>query len=421
MKKIENKCFSTKIHLKILTVDNNNIIFVGKYCFYNVSNLKFVNLTNDPINHLHQKFLYFTSSLKLFYIINVALQSISTNTFDNSMIKLIVTDDYHLCCIAPSSTICTAFRPWYISCFDILPLLSMKKIFVSISISILVLNSLSITFQIKTYLSHKTFSIIVVSINANDILCGIYLAFIWITDLLLSGKFHVEEESWRSSFLCFTTFTTIICFTVLTELLLIFLSISRLLVTIHPLNTRFKNKKFVIKSLSFLLCCSLIFSTCITLIFMYTEIKLTTSLCLPFVDPTGSQLIIKLLIWYTVMTQLVTVIGIMVLHIILVVELRKSQKNIEKSKPKQDSNVSLIIQLIMITISNILCWFPAGCVYTSAMFLTTYPVDLFIWVTVIGLPVNSIMIPFIFILSTVRQMIKFKPKVLNAAGNLPAV
>ena len=162
--------------------------------------------------------------------------------------------------------------------------------------------------------------------------------------------------------------------------------------------------------MTFQVVCSLFFSICITIIFKITEKISTLSICLPFIDPTGSQLIIKLITWFVVISQLATSIVIMIMHFYLLKELRKSQRNIQKSKSKEDSNVSLIIQLITITVSNILCWFPAGCVYLLAFFLSTYPIDLVIWTTVIGLPINSVLNPFIFIVTTIKKIIPFSLK-----------
>ena len=408
LKSIENECFSSTRFLKSLAINNNNIISVEKYSFSDLFNLTFLSLTNNPIIHLHYSFLINILYLRILSIVNVSFYDINQKSFHSSKINLIITEDYHVCCIAPSGTVCTAFQPWYISCSDILPLLSMKIVYKSISIFIFILNLLSILVQIRTYKYNKSFSTIVININVNDILCGIYLSFVWIADLSFSGSFHVKEESWRSNFFCFTAFTVVLWFTVLTELLLIFLSLARLFVTLHPLNTRFKEKPFTVKSLTSLVVCSLISSICITFIFKITGKISTISICLPFIDSTASQFMIKLITWFIVISQLVTSIAIMIMHFLLLNELRRSQMNIQRSKSKEDSNVSLIIQLITFTMSNILCWFPAGCVYLSAFFLSTYPIDLVIWTTVIGLPINSILNPFIFIVTSLKNIRTFR-------------
>ena len=411
LKRIQNKCFSSTRFLKSLAINNNNIISVEKHSFYDLFNLKLLSLANNPIIHLHYSFLIHIFYLRLLSIVNVSFHDINPKSFHGSKINLIITEDYHICCIAPSGTVCTAFQPWYISCSDILPLLSMKKFYISISILIFILNLLSILVQIRTCKSNKSFSIIVIIINVNDTLCGIYLSFVWIADLSFSGSFHVKEEYWRSSFLCFTAFTIVLWFTVLSQCVLIFISFTRLVVTIFPLHTKFKETLPVVKSLAFLIFISLLFSFCIALIFRFSGVNLTTSLCLPFIDPTESQLSIKILTWFTVLTQLITSAGIMTMNCILVTELRRSQNRIQKSKIKYDFRVALIIQLVTITATNILCWGPAGIIFISAMFLPTYPIDLVIWTTVIGLPINSIINPCIFISITIRKKINFKPKV----------
>ena len=269
---------------------------------------------------------------------------------------------------------------------------------------------MSIILQINAFKTSKMFTIVIVSVNINDILCGIYLCFIWIADLSYHGSFHVKEELWRSGFLCLTAFTTILWFTLLTEFVLIFMSLTRLMITMYPLDTKFKETKFIVKSLAFSMLCSLIFSTCIALVFKIAEEYSTLNLCLPFIDPTGSQLIIKLITYITTGTQFGTSITIVIMHILLIMEVINFQKEIEKCG--KETNVALITQLLFVTLSNILCWFPAGCVYISATFLSTYPIDLVIWITVIGIPVNSIINPSIFIITTVRKMNYLKPKVI---------
>ena len=358
--------------------------------------------------------LLLTFNLKIVSIINITFREIDPDPFGSSKINFIITKDYHICCTAPSGTICTAFQPWFISCSDILPLKSMKSFFISFSILIIVLNFMSIILQLTISRFKNAFSAIILFINGNDVLCGIYLGFIWIADVIFSGKFHVKESSWRAGFSCLTAFTTVIWFTILAELELSFMSLARLMVTISPLNTRFKEKVFVIKSLSFMFLFSLVSCVSFTVTFKYLEVNSTISLCLPFVDPTGSQLLIKLITWFTVTTQLATSVAIMIMHILLITEVRFSQKVTMNVKSRQDSNVALIIQLVLITTSNILCWFPAGCVYISAMFLSTYPIDLVIWTTVIGLPINSIVNPSIFIVTTFRRSVKLGPKIPSA-------
>ena len=267
LKNLENKCFATTKYLKLLKINDNYIISLDKHCFHYLTKLRYLSLMNNPLIQLHSLFLMHTSHLMLFSVDSVGSLNIYPKAFDGSKINLIITTDYHVCCIAETNTVCTAFKPWFISCSDILPTFGMKLFYRIVSVTIFILNILSIVLQIKSYQSNKCFSLIVISINCNDLLCGIYLSCVWIADLFFSELFKIKEESWRSGILCLTAFTTVLSFTVLTEILLILFSLSRLMVVIYPLKTRFKETSFIVKLLVFLIFFSLFFIVLIVLIF----------------------------------------------------------------------------------------------------------------------------------------------------------
>ncbi len=124
-------------------------------------------------------------------------------------------------------------------------------------------------------------------------------------------------------------------------------------------------------------------------------------------DPTGAVVITKILTWIVAITQFLTTVVILIMHVLLVNSLVESQTNITKSKA-EESNAMLVVQLVFITISNILCWFPASAVFVSTMFLKQYPADLLIWTVIGGLPINSLIIPSVFVGTTVRKYLKSK-------------
>ena len=62
-------------------------------------------------------------------------------------------------------------------------------------------------------------------------------------------------------------------------------------------------------------------------------------------------------------------------------------------------------QLIITSTSNIICWFPANVIYLSAMFLSSYSIDLVIWTTVIITPINSIINPSVFIITIIKKFV----------------
>ena len=193
--RIKYKCFSKARFLQSLTLNNNKISNVESYSFHGIIKLKFLSLTNNPIIHLDSHVLFLTSNLRSLNILNLNFKYIDPKAFDISNINIIVTKDHYICCIVHSGTLCTAFQPWFISCSDILPSLGMKIFYITLSVLIIVLNFLSVILQIVSYhklRSNKTFSVIAITINANDILCAVCLSFVWIADLSFSDSFQAN-------------------------------------------------------------------------------------------------------------------------------------------------------------------------------------------------------------------------------------
>ena len=402
IKRISKKCFNHQPVLRSLVLSDNKILVITTGAFYNLPNLIFVNLSNNPL--MNVPILFSKSAPNVLHMIQTQLQVIDVKVFNNIYINVILTKNYHICCIAPRHAICLAKKPWYISCSDILPNQTINLFYGIISTLVIVLNITSIMVQILNFNENKCYSVTVISININDNFAGVYLMCIWIADLSLKGTFSIKEHIWRSVPVCITAFTILLWFTIFTQILLLFLSLSRLMIVIRPVNTKFKQLKFVVVTLGFLSMASFLFSVFISSTYINREKYIPTSLCLPFIDPTAHILMIKLLTWFVVITQTLTSLSILAMHILLIVKIRESEKKVTKLKSGQ-SNVALIVQLLTITTSNIFCWFPANAIYVAAMFLSRYPTDLIIWMTVISLPMNSLINPFIFIMVYLRKYI----------------
>ena len=103
----------------------------------------------------------------------------------------------------------------------------------------------------------------------------------------------MKEELWRSGPVCFVAFGISLWFSILTQFVLIFLSLSRLMLVIHPIDTKFKGTNFVMQSAFLMYILSLCTALFVNVIFKFIYKNLTISLCLSFMDPTNSIIIIK--------------------------------------------------------------------------------------------------------------------------------
>ena len=188
--------------ITIININDNSITYVETVSFYNLSDLKYINLSNNPLSSLPELILGGSFKMKLFYIVNVSFIDINILALHDLYVNVIITFDYHLCCISSDENISTAFKPWYISWSDILPKRDINILFIAVSCLVTMLNTISIILHFLTIKSNKSFAIIVISNNFNDLLCGIYLGSVWISDMVFKNEFLVKEKMWRSGSVC---------------------------------------------------------------------------------------------------------------------------------------------------------------------------------------------------------------------------
>ena len=388
-------CFPKMAKLKTIFLNKNKLINVEGEAFVDVINLHVLDLSNNPLSQLPDQMFTIHVQIKKILMLNIILTDIGNKLFSRVQDAFIETSDYHVCCLVHKSNNCSAQIPWYISCKDILPETTMKIAFSFASLYIFLVNCLLIVLNKKFKDSKLAYLVIAISINANKIICSLYLSIIQVVDLVFKNIFVVKEQIWRKHSICFVAFGVLLLFSLLSQILQQFLSLSQLMVVVHPIDTKFKRTRFVSKFVAFVLMAVLAVTLSMSLISKYYVVTLPTSLCLPFIDPTHSIIVIKVITWCIVLTQIFTPVIVVVLHCLLVSELQMSEKRITDSKSKGKSHAMMFLQLITTSTSNILCWIPSSSFYISSMFLSNYPMDLVIWVTVGVLPINSIIIPTI--------------------------
>ena len=219
LKRIFKYCFASLWLLQSLSINDNQITFIETKSFHNISQLKFLNLSNNSLHILPDAFFITSHLFKLFYILNVSLTYTSSDTFRKITVDVIITNDYNLCCILSKESVCSVHKPWYLSCSDILPKDNMKIFYKSVSSTVILLNAISISILIL-FVKQKAFLFTFISVNLTDILCGFYLGCIWLADEIYKDGFMVKDELWRSGPICFVAFGLLLWFTILSQLVI---------------------------------------------------------------------------------------------------------------------------------------------------------------------------------------------------------
>ncbi len=403
---IHSQCFCWSSKIRILSLNKNHISHVAGKAFSNLKELAHLDLSDNCL----QTFSFQTVSKEMLSLVltNNSLDKISHTLFLFSTVKFIVVEKYQVCCLAPASSRCTAQAAWYMSCDNLLPNTSVKVCCYTVSALIVVCCVLSIITQRLDKAS--AFSNIAISVNATDFTCAAPLILLCIADYSFGDDYFLEEHIWRTSPKCFACFGSLLFFLVCSPFFLGFLSCARLMLVMFPLKTKFTQTKYVNKNVFAIFAGSLLYSVSITLFVTFYDKVVPNHLCSPVIDFTHSFTSIKCITWPVVVLEISFAILIVVVSIKIILELRKSQKMLEGYVSKMKSNVSPITQLVCVAVSNILCWLSSSLVFLICMFTETFSTELLFWTAIVIVPINSLIIPVVFLLTTMKKILNKKQK-----------
>ncbi len=414
---IDAHCFQHCQHLKIADLSSNAISIIHSGLFGNLENLILVNLSSNPIKSFHANAFNSVPNLCFLSLKNLNVLRAQNDLFHKLPLKFLETNDFLMCCLVPNMTTCSAITPWFFSCADLLPTIVLKVIIFSVSIFILSVNTLCVAIvQISFVIAHRkgtektrAFSSNVSLVNISDIICCVPLFMLGTVDLIFQGRFASIASQWTSSSPCFSIFALFLFFSFLSPLVLSMFSLSRLQVVKYPMLTKFKKSKFVFSCNIPLFCASGLLSMMFTFLTWHIDVEnrkaaIQTATCFPFVDPSDKMILVKVVTALSVSVQVFAVLFILIVYRKLFLSLKTSRAEIANAASKQFSNTALIVQIVVITCSNVLCWIPSSILYLVAMFMEQYPLQMMLWAVVIVYPFNSIVNPVVFIITTIRKI-----------------
>ena len=344
---MKRHCFTGLYLIKSIILPSNHIISVETYAFCDLFDLKMLDLSNNFLTQLSGNVIKGTSVLKLLILKNISTKYLDKNLFYGINSIIIYTNDYKLCCVAASDSVCTATIPWYISCKNLLPNSMMRWLFIIVSILIIMINGIAIAIHLMGRV-YTAYSACAIAISISGIHCGVYLGIIWMSDAVFKGEYMLNDVNWRSGPICFLANGILLYFTVTIQLLLTLLALSRLMIVINPLHTTLKNCRHAFGYVISIYIFSFLLTVVILLSIMLQDQILPTNLCSPFFDPTNSILTIKASVWSVICSQCVTSIVITVSHFILIKRFDENITKLRRNTMTKSSNILLLTQLFTV-------------------------------------------------------------------------
>ena len=224
-------CFRNGFHLISIKLDNNIISVFQKVVIFKLRKLLYLNLNNNLISTLFFDYYLLGPDLGIVSIKNNRLSTISPRFFDHLNVKIIVTDNYFICCKTPIKFTCTSVKLWFQFCNHLLLQRSMTVCTFCYSLFLIISNVFTASLQKLAHLRGKdkynAFQYVASSINLIDFTLGIYLIFLVISDFIFEDNFVIQESLFKSSFACFSLFSINLNFNILSPLLSGLMSFSK--------------------------------------------------------------------------------------------------------------------------------------------------------------------------------------------------
>ena len=344
------------------------------------------------------------------------LYCVNRHIFLETYVQTMLAENPYICCLISSGKHCLPEFHWYESCNNLLPNITVKTTFYCVSIITLGLSVISVFFHSFSKKSRKgkhvlrttehkigSYELMVLSVNFADMILSSSLFLLWIADAYHRKEFFIKQAIWKASFLCYFNIGLVIQFNVISPFLLSFYAWSRFMVVSSPLDTLFKQSQFTLQCLLLQWALSICLSVGFVFLFYFSDDSITVALCSPFIDPTDSSLLVKVNAWIIVVLQFSATVFMISIYIALTVSLHKFQSSFYEVKTNRPNHNALLIQIIIVTGSNVLCWIPSGIIFVVSLFEKQYSTDLLIWTIIAISPVNSVINPTIFIVNKRRK------------------
>ncbi len=287
---IAQRCFGASNLLKVLRIDQNQISSLHDFAFANSSDLVLVNLTKNILTTLSScSFAGVSRLLGLLLTFN-QISHVEVNRINRLEIEFLKADPSFCCAVSPYVECSTTDLQIY-DC-TLLPGMGSAVCMWIVSSILFVMDSSSILLQIISFKKGLdkigASGLPVAFVNFADFFLTASLCVLTAANVHFTNHFFMRSSQWQSGLLCHFIFASFFTFSLLSPLSLVFLSVSRLLIVVHPIDTKVKETKFVRNILIGILAFSVAISVTTTLISWTINSGIPVPLCFPFINNNSS-------------------------------------------------------------------------------------------------------------------------------------
>ena len=238
----------------------------------------------------------------------------------------------------------------------------------------------------------KNYRCTIIALNFADVQIGIHLIVIAINDLGYGYSFIGYEKSWRPNFFCHYISYSVIFSNIFSMIISIYMAFSRFFITkcLHRAALQKSNRHIW---LLFTISIYLTVLTSISHVYIEGNLAQPLRFCVLLGNPRNS-LALQIASMCISALQILSTISLLVLYFGMFWEIYMPQ-NIARKRNKQ-GNKQIFMKVLLIGVTNILCWLPSASLYIVSLISISFPPELLFLNLIVLTPINGVINPIIF-------------------------
>ncbi|XP_062576818.1 uncharacterized protein LOC134238715 [Saccostrea cucullata] len=405
---INKMAFENMVSLTKLNLTGNQLRTLSPARFVALVKLQILDLSDNDMTVLESNAFKRLEEVKYLYINKNNLQVSRTMFQGLCNLEWIWTDSYIICCAKPLSvkaSKCISPRDRISTCEQLISVGFLAQMIWYVALFSFIGNLYVIYYRIRNTSKgwNNAHGIFVLNLSFSDLLMGIYLFIIAVADMKYRNEYGFNDSQWRSSTTCTVAglLATVSC-----EASVLFVSLitlERFLALKYPFSTEFlrkKKQKFVISVIVWLMTIFLAAFPISVYPDFYSRSTVCISLPLTAERVAGWEYATFVFIGFNLMIFIAVVVG----QSLIFVEVKVSGSALQKDNRKRE--MAVLKSLSYVVLSDMCCWIPIILIGIMAHGGMEISFDVYAWVVVLVLPLNSALNPFIYTFIVIYRQIR---------------
>lgn len=441
--------FDVLVHLKILLLDGNRLTSITKYIFQKLENLELLSISRNELRTIHVTNWDGLDKLRSLAVSQNLLTILDVQSFGNmsnlhkldvhaNKIKLIEQDafgglpnleslnlkmnelkkttkrvfepltslghiyfdDFHLCSLALHVRVCEPRGDGISSIAHLLDSVVLRFSVWLVAVIASLGNIAVLVGRILFAEPNEVHSFYIKNLSLADLLMSVYLFVIAAYDVAFRGHYIHHETRWRHSWQCNLCGFLSTLSSEASILILSVITTDRYMSIMHPLSVKKRTLQSATLAMGTAWGIAALFSALPLLHIDYygDEFYGNNGVCLPLHihDPYGQAWEYSTFLFCGL--NLAAFLFILFAYISMFFTISHSKIGLRCTQQQQDQNIAKRFAFIVAT--DFLCWVPIVFIKVIAMAGVTIQKDLYAWVAVFLLPVNSAINPILYTLTT---------------------